>query len=475
MPTTTTKQNTNAVNVTNAPVNAGGASAAARTTNGLATQGSNGSIAPLSSASGSQVSSTTQTGNGSVTTPSTGTGTTGNGAYNTPSGYYETGRYVNVAPGGNAPAGTSIGDTVITAGGNYLVVDPNTPGASYNPTNGLWSIKVPSRATSGTVDANGNYIPMGTWMDQGLSESDKAKIESLQAAWDQANMRGDEALKQQLHAAAQAIREKYGYSGGGDGSMYLPIELPEGHLPNVGLPSVTLPSYEAQIDPTNDVYDAALDAAIAGLQNAYDQSRLEIEHAMSGIPQQYQDQRNAVAAQSERDRLRWNEYAAATGLGSGVNGQASLAFSTQLQNDLGSLRRGEADAIADMQLQLNQLEVSYQNSIAEAIANNEYERAAALLEEYRQQAQSVVDTAQLQAQLDTDRWLNQAYLDQDIADFNQNADQQNYQELLDRAETLAAFGNFSGYLALGSSQDQVEQMRKAWAAMNPNLAAYATA
>lgn len=460
MPTTTTKQNTNAVNVTNAPVNAGGTSTAARTTNGLATQGSNGNIAPLSSASGSQGTSTTQTGNGS---------------YDTPSGYYETGRYVNVAEGGNAPAGTNIGDTVITAGGNYLVVDPNTPGASYNPTNGLWSIKVPSRATSGTVDANGNYIPMGTWNDQGLSESDKAKIESLQAAWEQANMRGDDALKQQLHAAAQAIREKYGYSGGGDGSMYLPIELPEGHLPNVGLPSVTLPSYEAQIDPTNNLYDAALDAAIAGLQNAYDQSRLEIEHAMSGIPQQYQDQRNAVAAQSERDRLRWNEYAAATGLGSGVNGQASLAFSTQLQNGLGSLRRGEADAIADMQLQLNQLEVSYQNSIAEAIANNEYERAAALLEEYRQQAQSVVDTAQLQAQLDTDRWLNQAYLDQDIADFNQNADQQNYQELLDRAETLAAFGNFSGYLALGYSQDQVEQMRKAWAAMNPNLAAYATA
>lgn len=460
MPTTTTKQNTNAVNVTNAPVTAGGTSAAARTTNGLATQGSNGSVAPLSSASGSQGTNTTQTGNGS---------------YDTPSGYYETGRYVNVAEGGNAPAGTNIGDTVITAGGNYLVVDPNTPGASYNPTNGLWSIKVPSRATSGTVDANGNYIPLGTWNDQGLSEGDKAKIESLQAAWEQANMRGDEALKQQLHAAAQAIREKYGYSGGGDGSMYLPIELPEGHLPNVGLPNVTLPSYEAQIDPTNDVYDAALDAAIAGLQNAYDQSRLEIEHAMSGIPQQYQDQRNAVAAQSERDRLRWNEYAAATGLGSGVNGQASLAFSTQLQNDLGSLRRGEADAIADMQLQLNQLEVSYQNSIAEAIANNEYERAAALLEEYRQQAQSVVDTAQLQAQLDTDRWLNQAYLDQDIADFNQNADQQNYQELLDRAETLAAFGNFSGYLALGYSQDQVEQMRKAWAAMNPNIAAYATA
>lgn len=468
--------NKNQVNVNTKAVKAGttGSNANTSLTGGTDYTGPEGYANQLVGKGNTSVSTTPSTG---VT--GTGTTQTGNGVASTPAvdtdSLYSNGVYVNVAPGGNAPAGTKVGDTVITAGGNYLVVDPNTPGASYNPTNGLWSIKVPSRATSGTVDANGNYIPLGTWNDQGLSEGDKAKIESLQAAWEQANMRGDEALKQQLHAAAQAIREKYGYSGGGDGSMYLPIELPEGHLPNVGLPNVTLPSYEAQIDPTNNLYDAALDAAIAGLQNAYDQSRLEIEHAMSGIPQQYQDQRNAVAAQSERDRLRWNEYAAATGLGSGVNGQASLAFSTQLQNDLGSLRRGEADAIADMQLQLNQLEVSYQNSIAEAIANNEYERAAALLEEYRQQAQSVVDTAQLQAQLDTDRWLNQAYLDQDIADFNQNADQQNYQELLDRAETLAAFGNFSGYLALGYSQDQVEQMRKAWAAMNPNLAAYATA
>ena len=34
---------------------------------------------------------------------------------------------VQVAPGGNAPEGTKIGDIVVTAGGNYKVVDPNTP------------------------------------------------------------------------------------------------------------------------------------------------------------------------------------------------------------------------------------------------------------------------------------------------------------------------------------------------------------
>lgn len=467
--------NKNQVNVNTQTVKAGttGSNANTSLTGGTDYTGPEGYANQLVGKGNTSVSTTPSTG---VT--GTGTTQTGNGVASTPAvdtdNLYSNGVYVNVAPGGNAPAGTKVGDTVITAGGNFLVVEPNTPGASYNPTNGLWSIKVPSKATAGTVDANGNYIPLGTWNDQGLSESDKAKIESLQAAWEQANYRGDQAMKDQLHAAAQAIREKYGYSGGSDGSQYLPIELPEGNLPSMGLPSVTLPTYEAQVDSTNSVYDAALDAAIAGLKDAYDQSRLEIEHTMAGIPQQYQDQRNAVAAQSERDRLRWNEYANATGLASGVNGQAALAFSTQLQNDLGSLRRGEADALSDLQLQLTQLEVGYQNAISEAIANNEYERAAALLEEYRAQAQSVVDVAQMQAQLDTDRYLNQAYLDQDIAGFNNDENYRNYQKLLERAETLAEFGDFSGYLSLGFSQDQVNQMKKTWQAMNPNIS-WATA
>ena len=138
-----------------------------------------------------------------------------------------------------------------------------------------------------------------------------------------------------------------------------------------------------------------------------------------------------------------------------------LAFSTQLQNDLGSLRTAEANAISEAQLQLTKLYTSYQNSIAEAVANNEYERAAALLAEYKAAAQSVVDTAQ-----------NQAALDMDVADFNRTTNQNDYNKLLERAEALAQFGDFSGYLALGFSQDQVNNMRKTWLAANPKIAAY---
>lgn len=48
---------------------------------------------------------------------------------------------------GNAPSGTRVGDTVVTKGGTYKVVDKNTKGASYNPSSGLWSVKVSDKTS----------------------------------------------------------------------------------------------------------------------------------------------------------------------------------------------------------------------------------------------------------------------------------------------------------------------------------------
>lgn len=48
---------------------------------------------------------------------------------------------INVQANGNAPANAQIGDVVHTAGGNYTIVPANTPGASYNPSSGFWSVR----------------------------------------------------------------------------------------------------------------------------------------------------------------------------------------------------------------------------------------------------------------------------------------------------------------------------------------------
>ncbi len=59
------------------------------------------------------------------------------------------GRYLQVGADGNAPAGATIGDIIVTAGGNFKIVPANTPGATYNPESGHWSVKVSSSSSGG--------------------------------------------------------------------------------------------------------------------------------------------------------------------------------------------------------------------------------------------------------------------------------------------------------------------------------------
>lgn len=424
-------------------------------------------------------------------------------------GYYSSGKTVQVAAGGNAPAGTQIGDTVVTAGGSYRVVAPNTAGATYNPSNGLWSVKVSSNSstntsntsnasnvvgtssllnngvanpstnsttgpsgyysgtTTGYVDRGANqsqgtygYDSEGTFYDQIMSQADLAAINSYKAQYEQAKAQGDTAAMLAANNAANELRAKYGYYGGTDGSLGQKVELTQDTMPQTGLPV-----YEAQTGAVNSVYDAAQKQALAALQTAYDNAKLEAEAAKAEIPALYQQQANAIGAQAAINQANNWEMAAYSGLNRGTGSQLALSQANQLQSDMSALRTAEANAMQDAENQLTSLYINYQNAIAEAVANNEYERAVALLSEYRTAAQSVVDVAQAQASLN----LN-------IADFNRGTNQYNtslqleqsntaYQRQVELAETLAQFGDFSGYKALGYSDSQIAELEKRWWAM----------
>ena len=71
------------------------------------------------------------------------------------------GKVVQAGSDGNAPSGTKVGDTVQTAGGNYLVVPHGTPGSSYNPASGLSSIKIDDKNANGTRYTSGGVTLMG--------------------------------------------------------------------------------------------------------------------------------------------------------------------------------------------------------------------------------------------------------------------------------------------------------------------------
>lgn len=309
-------------------------------------------------------------------------------------------------------------------------------------------------STNTGTSPNAGYVAKGTYNDSILSANDQQKIAALKDQYNYYKGIGNMDKANQAHSSAEAIRAQYGYSGGGDGSEYYALKMPTGSIGQT-----TLPSYQANTGQVNSMYDAALEAALAALKSSYDRSKLEAEQAMEKISPLYQTQRNATAANAERERMMFNEYAAATGLNSGAGGQAMLAFSNQLQNDLNDLYLGEANALTEAQNQITLLTMDYQNAIAEAVANNEYERAAALLQEFQMQAQSVVETAKAQASLNLQ-----------TAQQNLSAKNSEYDRLSANAETLAKFGDFSGYLALGYSNDQIEQMKAVWKAANPDIA-----
>ena len=68
---------------------------------------------------------------------------------------YSLGRVLQVGSDGKAPAGATVGDTIVTAGGNYKIVPAGTSGAKYNPASGHYSIKV-GTVSSGSSGGSGS-------------------------------------------------------------------------------------------------------------------------------------------------------------------------------------------------------------------------------------------------------------------------------------------------------------------------------
>ena len=152
-------------------------------------------------------------------------------------------------------------------------------------------------------------------------------------------------------------------------------------------------------------------------------------HHRFNISNIYQTQRNMAAVDWERNRRNWLEAANMNGINTGANSQYRLSMmgqSAKTQNALGG-QQAAAEVAADRNIA--DIKRSTQASINEAVANNDYKKAAALLDEY-----------------------NQAY-----------------SRAADKAQALAQYGDFSGYATL-YGDDVATQMAYNWYAQDPNLA-----
>lgn len=141
-------------------------------------------------------------------------------------------------------------------------------------------------------------------------------------------------------------------------------------------------------------------SAMAELQAAYDNNMAALNRAERGLAGEYQTARNQTVGDSERSKRNFQEYAAASGLNSGTGGQAELARSVALQNNLNAINAHEADARADLDLQRVNAETEYGNAIAQARAEGDYELAKALYQEKVRMESALNDAASKKYQLD---------------------------------------------------------------------------
>lgn len=120
-----------------------------------------------------------------------------------------------------------------------------------------------------------------TYAESNLSQSDNDAIKSAQKAYNEAKAKGDTVGMEKAHAAAEAIRNKNGYSGGVDGSQV--IQNSNTKLAKSINESASASTYaaDASYDAADSISKTASDV-VDGIKSAVDNVRASINTKSSG-------------------------------------------------------------------------------------------------------------------------------------------------------------------------------------------------
>lgn len=303
------------------------------------------------------------------------------------------------------------------------------------------------------LDSSGNdYTSM-----VGMSDLDKAALDAAGQSWNAANAAGDQAGMDAAHRQAETIRGKYGYSGGSDGSQYLPFGAStKKEFSYSSAPSYTS-KYQDQIDELTE--------AILG-RDPFEYNYLEDPNY-----QQYEESYTRSGKRAMQDTL--GQVAARTG------GLASSYASTASQQTYDNYMAELADKIPELRQAAYAMYMDELNNqradldMLLALEQGDYGRYQDLLGQYNTDRNFAY--GQFRDEVGDDRYdlefnynagrdqlEDQRYDDETAWNREQYEDETEYSRNLEKAQTLAAAGDFSGYLALGYSQEEVDRLQQTY-------------
>lgn len=253
----------------------------------------------------------------------------------------------------------------------------------------------------------------------GVSQEHYDALSKAWADWQAADKAGNQAGKDAAHAAAEAIRNQYGYSGGEDGSQYIPAQQNRA------------PDYTSK-------YQGQIDNLLGEILNRED---FHYNYLEDPLYQQYRQAYTREGNRAMQDTM--GQSAARTG------GYLSTAGEVAAQQANNLYMAQLSDKIPELQ------QLAYSMYLDDINGDRTNLGLLQDLESFHYgKYQDKLN------QFNTDRNFKYNAGRDQIAD-SRYEDETEYNRNLDRAQLLAAAGDYSGYKNLGYSDSEVAMLKAA--------------
>lgn len=258
------------------------------------------------------------------------------------------------------------------------------------------------------------------------------------------------------HDFVESQRKKYGYSGGSDGSQYIPLPVERPQFSYSSAPTY-VNQYQGLIDELRGrileqdpfTYDAERDPLYQQYRTSYTRGG---QRAMQDTYGQLSARTGGMASSYAGSAAQQTYDGYMTALAGKIPELQQLAY--EMYQDEGEKQRLNLQMIS-------------------ALEREDYSRYQDLLSQYNTDRSFAY--SQYRDQLADGRYADETAYDRglyaDETSYNRGvyADERDYDRKLQRAKLLAESGDFSGYLALGFDQEEVARMRSAFLAQHPEL------
>lgn len=316
-----------------------------------------------------------------------------------------------------------------------------------------------------------------------MTDEDLDQLGKFGDAWNAAHAAGDQAGMDAAHAGAEALRAKYNYSGGADGSEYNPWGDNRWHSNTAATrPNRTesMEEFTYESAPTyTSKYQDQIDELLGEILN-----RPAFEYDPETDPR-YAAYRKEYAREGDRATAdTMAQYASMTG---GMPSTAATAAAQQAGNYYSAQMADKIPELYALAYSMYQDEgdnMRLNMDMLTALEQGDYNKYLNLLNQYntdRNFAYGVYsDNWNRNYQLDRDdiadsrydmEWNygvnrdqieDERYEDETAWNREQYTDETEYARALERAQTLAQAGDFSGYKALGYSDSEIASLQNAY-------------